>query len=57
MDLYRAVFIFPPGVLKGTTPGEVPWRPLLIFAGCAFGALALGLFVFRKKKYDFADEL
>lgn len=57
MDLYRAVFIFPPGLLKGSSPGDVPWRSLLIFAAVAVAFLALGLFVFRRKKSDFADEL
>jgi ABC-type polysaccharide/polyol phosphate export permease len=57
MDLYRAVFIFPPGILKGSAPGDVPWRSLLIFAAVAVASLALGLFVFRRKKSDFADEL
>jgi lipopolysaccharide transport system permease protein len=55
IELYRTALIFPPGTLPGTSGG--PWRALGIFAACAIGVLALGLAVFRKKKYDFADEL
>lgn len=57
MDLYRTVFIFPPGVLRGTVAGEIPWRTLGIFGGTAVVVLFLGLKVFRRKKFDFADEL
>jgi lipopolysaccharide transport system permease protein len=57
IELYRTIFIFPPGVLSGTVPESIPWKALGIFGACAFAALAVGLAVFRKKKYDFADEL
>lgn len=57
IELYRAALIFPPGLLKGTSADDVPWRSLGIFAAIAFATLAVGLAVFRRKKYDFADEL
>jgi lipopolysaccharide transport system permease protein len=57
IELYRAVFLFPPGRL-GPEGAESPlWRYLGIFAAVAFATLWIGLRVFRRKKYDFADEL
>lgn len=43
--------------LPYTDPGAVPWHELSIFAACAFAMLLLGLFVFRKLKAGFADEV
>ncbi|HYC77006.1 MAG TPA: ABC transporter permease, partial [Planctomycetota bacterium] len=57
VELYRTVFIFPPGLAPDVAEGSVPWRALGVFAAWAFVMLWLGLAVFRRKKYDFADEL
>ncbi len=73
ISIYREIFIWTPDQLHGlravtdenrssialpfTEPGNVPWFELEVFAACAFTTLLVGLYVFKKLKPGFADEV